>query len=63
MYINGQRPHKQAKYTQTKYHTIWSKFRTKVVHTKKVLKMEGEILKLKKWGEDEGTNTMHKIKT
>ena len=41
----------------------WSKFRTKIVHTKKILKMEGEILKLKKWGEDEETNPMHKIKS
>ena len=27
------------------------------------LKREGEILKLKKWGEDEETNPMHKIKS
>ena len=40
-----------------------SEFRTKVVHTKKILKMEGEILKLKKWGEDEGANPKHKIKS
>ena len=38
-------------------------FRTKIVHPKKILKMEGEILKLKKWGEDEETNPMHKIKS
>ena len=41
----------------------WSKFRTKVVHTKKILKkMEGEILKLKKWGEDEETILCTKLK-
>ena len=41
----------------------WSKFRTKVVHTKKILKkMEGEILKLNKWGEDEETILCTKLK-
>ena len=41
----------------------WSKFRTKIVHTKKILKMEGEILKLKKWGEDEETILCTKFKS
>jgi hypothetical protein len=38
------------------------KVRTKVVHTKKILKMEGQILKLKKWGEDEETILCTKLK-
>ena len=41
----------------------WSKFRTKIVHTKNILKMEGEILKLKKWGEDEETTLCTKFKS
>ena len=30
---------------------------------RRFLKREGEILKFKKWGEDEETNPMHKIKS
>ena len=40
----------------------WSKMRTKIVHTKKILKMEREILKLMKYGEDEETILCTKLK-
>ena len=41
----------------------WSKFRTNVVHTKKVFKNGGRDLKLKKWGEDEETTLCIKLKS
>ena len=40
----------------------WSKFRTKVVHTKKILKNGGRDLKSKRWGEDGETILCTKLK-